>query len=301
MSDSQESPTPSKVSTEAAGTCPDELDPELDALLDDSLADLSAYSTSQNETKVEQAARTSGKEGTPSVAGSEDDMLQALLGGAMSASGPAELEEHFKTLLQDDPVAMAEFEKLNATMSGPTDAASQKSFADTLAETLSSLSANAESLKDEMSDEELMKSFQESLNLGADGSKEGAGDFVPMMENMMSSLLSKDILYPSLKDLADKYPEWLSANNGKLPKNQFDKYTKQFDIVSRLCDCYKSERETDTQQVKDERFEKILDLLTEMQDCGPPPQDIVGKLAPGLNFDSSGNPQLPGMEQCSIM
>ena len=36
MSDSQESPTPSKVSTEAAGTCPDELDPELDALLDGS-------------------------------------------------------------------------------------------------------------------------------------------------------------------------------------------------------------------------------------------------------------------------
>lgn len=53
-----------------------------------------------------------------------------------------------------------------------------------------------------MSEEELMKTFQDSLNLG--GGAEGGGDFVPMMQNMMSNLLSKEILYPSLKDLADK-------------------------------------------------------------------------------------------------
>ncbi|KAF6030680.1 PEX19 [Bugula neritina] len=124
---------------------------------------------------------------------------------------------------------------------------------------------------------------------------------MPLMQNMMSSLLSKDILYPSLKDLADKYPNWLSANNGKLPKKQFDVYARQFDIVSRLCDLYHSEKSTDSQQIKDERFEKILNLMTEMQDCGPPPKEIVGEVAPGLNFDASGNPQFPGMEQCSIM
>lgn len=39
----------------------------------------------------------------------------------------------------------------------------------------------------------------------------------------------------------------------------------------------------------------------QMQDCGPPPKEIVGEVAPGLNFDASGNPQFPGMEQCSIM
>lgn len=63
-----------------------------------------------------------------------------------------------------------------------------------------------------MSDEDLMKSFQESLNLGGrDGAGDGAGaggaDFIPMMQNMMSNLLSKEILYPSLKDLAEKVGE----------------------------------------------------------------------------------------------
>lgn len=61
-----------------------------------------------------------------------------------------------------------------------------------------------------------------------------------------------------------QYPDWLSANNGKVPKQQFDCYVKQFDIVSKLCDLYSSEKDADTQQVKDERFEKILDLMTEV-------------------------------------
>ena len=56
-----------------------------------------------------------------------------------------------------------------------------------------------------MSDDELMKSFQQSLNLGPDGGgDDGEASFIPMMQNMMSNLLSKEILYPSLKDLADK-------------------------------------------------------------------------------------------------
>ena len=56
-----------------------------------------------------------------------------------------------------------------------------------------------------MSDDELMKSFQQSLNLGPDGGGGGGeASFIPMMQNMMSNLLSKEILYPSLKDLADK-------------------------------------------------------------------------------------------------
>jgi len=50
-----------------------------------------------------------------------------------------------------------------------------------------------------------MKQFEESLNLGASGEAvEGEASFLPMMQNMMHNLLSKDILYPSISDLANK-------------------------------------------------------------------------------------------------
>lgn len=39
--------------------------------------------------------------------------------------------------------------------------------------------------------------------LGVGEGPEG-GDFLPFMQQMMQSLLSKDILYPALKDIVDK-------------------------------------------------------------------------------------------------
>ena len=55
-------------------------------------------------------------------------------------------------------------------------------------------------------------------------------EIMPMMEKMMKSLLSKDLLYPAIKDLSDKYPEWLAENRSKLTEPEYEKYNKQFDI-----------------------------------------------------------------------
>jgi hypothetical protein len=47
--------------------------------------------------------------------------------------------------------------------------------------------------------------------------------FVPFMQGMMQSLLSKEVLYPSLKDLVDKYPSWLAENKGKIEQSEYDR------------------------------------------------------------------------------
>lgn len=36
------------------------------------------------------------------------------------------------------------------------------------------------------------------------------------MQGMMQSLLSKEVLYPSLKDILEKFPEWLRENESKI-------------------------------------------------------------------------------------
>jgi len=55
-----------------------------------------------------------------------------------------------------------------------------------------------------LSEDELVKTLQQSLGLDETPDGPDGDGFMPLMQNMMSSLLSKDILYPSLKDLADK-------------------------------------------------------------------------------------------------
>ena len=49
-------------------------------------------------------------------------------------------------------------------------------------------------------DDEMMKMFS-GMGLEAGGPDEG---FMPMMQNMMKTLLSKDVLYPSLKEISEK-------------------------------------------------------------------------------------------------
>ena len=74
-------------------------------------------------------------------------------------------------------------------------------------------------LQNEPSEEELMKMFQGlglgPGDLGGGGGAEGGdmggmggmgdmGSFMPMMQTMMRSILSKDVLYPSLQDISAK-------------------------------------------------------------------------------------------------
>lgn len=46
---------------------------------------------------------------------------------------------------------------------------------------------------------------------------------MPMMEKMMQSLLSKELLYPAIKELSDKFPDWLAENKQRLSEQEFDR------------------------------------------------------------------------------
>ena len=73
----------------------------------------------------------------------------------------------------------------------------------------------------------------------APGSSPAGGDANPtdidaMMEMMMGSFLSKDVLYEPMKDLCGKYPPWLSKNEGSVPAADFTNYKKQHGVLVRL-------------------------------------------------------------------
>lgn len=48
-------------------------------------------------------------------------------------------------------------------------------------------------------------------------------DMLPMLMQFMQPLLSKEVLYPSIKDLCDKYPKWLEDNKSTCDKEEFER------------------------------------------------------------------------------
>ncbi|XP_041373219.1 peroxisomal biogenesis factor 19-like [Gigantopelta aegis] len=212
-----------------------------------------------------------------------------------------QFSEAMKSFMAQDPALMQQFEKLTTSAGRAGDSqTAQGEFTETLTQTLSGLQENAEGLQNEVSEDELSRVFE---NLGLDGQPDG--EFFPMMQGMMKMLLSKDVLYPSLKEISDKYPKWLSEHKESTEKEEFENYTKQHKIIEAICTEFESESDSETEDAKRQRFEKLMDLMQQMQELGQPPKDIVGEMAPGLEFDENGMPKVPGMpamsEQCAVM
>lgn len=104
---------------------------------------------------------------------------------------------------------------------------------------------------------------------------------VPQLFDLMQNLLSKELLYPALKDLSPKFEEWLEKNRPTLSKADRKRFRKQKDIINEIIYVFDDESLGDQ-----ERFEKNLDLMEKMQSLGSPPEELT----------------VPeGMGKCSVM
>lgn len=61
------------------------------------------------------------------------------------------------------------------------------------------------------------------------------GDILNFVQGMMQQLLSKEILYPTLKEVSDKYPAWLEEHKATLSSSDLQKYTRQFELLQKVC------------------------------------------------------------------
>lgn len=186
-------------------------------------------------------------------------------------------------------------------------------------DTISGLEKSADQVKNMTKDEAEEKLFSEmnNLNLGGGmGDMMGGveGDFIKMMEGMMQNLLSKDVLYPTMKEIAKVYPDWLSDNETKLSPDDLTKYKKQQTLINKICESFEAEREDDAAEVKRRRLNEMMLLVEQMQESGNPPQDLIEKCAGDSSVDvekffSAGgelgpNPFKPGdmnPDACCVM
>lgn len=95
----------------------------------------------------------------------------------------------------------------------------------------------------------------------------------------MQQLLSKDILYEPMKEIGARYPKWLEEHEATLNKEEFERYSRQYELIKELNLVYEDEPNNST---------KIMEIMQKMQECGQPPSDIVQEMDPGFDFASLG-------------
>ncbi|XP_004858774.1 peroxisomal biogenesis factor 19 isoform X1 [Heterocephalus glaber] len=294
-----------------------EADRELEELLESALDDFDKAKPSPAPPPTTTAPDASGPQkrspgdtAKDALFASQEKFFQELFDSELASQATAEFEKAMKELAEEEPHLVEQFQKLSEaagrvgeeTPNKGSDATSQQEFTTCLKETLSGLAKNATDLQNSgMSDEELTKAME---GLGMDEG-DGEGNILPIMQSIMQNLLSKDVLYPSLKEITEKYPEWLQSHRESLPPEQFEKYQEQHKVMGKICEQFEAETPTDSEAVQKARFEMVLDLMQQLQDLGHPPKELAGEMPPGLNFDLdalnlSGPPGASG-EQCLIM
>ncbi|KAG0019894.1 Peroxisome chaperone and import receptor [Entomortierella chlamydospora] len=224
--------------------------------------------------------------------GLDDEFTKSLASGMeelmKEMNGNPELKESFEEIFRGLDV---NGKAPAATAAG----ADSKSFQDRIARTMDKLKDSSDQVEAQVA-EESEEALMAEMMRQMEGMAEG-GDFQNVLEGMMEQLMSKDILYEPMLDLKQKYPDWLANNKEKLSAEEYARYEKQYGYVKQIVEFFDR---PDFDDKSDAQAKSIIDLMQGMQDCGQPPAEILGELAPGMELGPDGAPKMPDMPECNM-
>ncbi|KAF4434534.1 Peroxisomal biogenesis factor 19 [Fusarium acutatum] len=289
-------------------------DPDEDDLddLDDMLEEFSTVKLDQ--TKPPGAAAGSSKPEAPKGSASskqpevedafsEDEFARQLQAGMADLLGELEQSPDMQAQFEDIFKHIAAAEGTGdapppSTSKGPSSQAPPEdaSFQDTIKRTMERMQASGDqataaaasgSADDFMSEMLKQLSSGDLGDLGGDGSEE---EFSKMLMGMMEQLTNKEILYEPMKELDEKFPEWLIKNRDSTPKDDLKRYEEQQSIVREIVAKFEEKTYSDS-NAADREF--IVDKMQKMQAAGSPPSDLVG------DMQSAQDALNPGDEACN--
>jgi peroxin-19 len=158
----------------------------------------------------------------------------------------------------------------SSSTTGPANA--EASFQDTIRRTMERMQTSGEqataAAAAEGSDDflaELMKQMQSGGGLDGEGNEE---DFSKMLMGMMDQLTNKEILYEPMKELNDKFPEWMVNNRAKTSAEELKRYEEQQKLVKEIVLKFEEPSYADSNTAD---REYIVDRMQKVSSAAPKP------------------------------
>lgn len=201
----------------------------------------------------------------------------------------ANIEDLLKDLKIEDPETKKQFEELvkqfDDTQKKEAQAGPQN-FDDVMKDTMDRLKKSGKNIDEQIKNDQSASNPEDVLTqllagMGGAGGEGGDLDMSKLLVDMLEQLSSKEVLYEPIKDLNTKFPEYLEENKGKISQQDYDNYTKQYDITVEIIAIFEAPGYTDEDKAKRDQVNTLLESL---QDLGQPPKELVGEAGeiPGL-------------------
>jgi peroxin-19 len=183
----------------------------------------------------------------------------------------AQFEDMFKQMTAATGGAAGD--KSESSTAAPTNedasksaSAAEASFQETIRRTMERMQSSgdqATAAAASGAEEDLMSELMKQLSSGdlnGEGSEE---EFSKMLMGMMDQLTNKEILYEPMKELSDKFPQWLEKNKANTPAEDLKRYEEQrvlaFEIVGKFEEStYSDSNAADREYIVD-RMQKVSD------------------------------------------
>ncbi|KAK5688856.1 Peroxisome chaperone and import receptor [Elasticomyces elasticus] len=223
-----------------------------------------------------------------------EQMMSELI-AVGSAPSDAEAEKHLKAAVDGLPKMPAEEEeeqkappKAKGSGSGKKAGTEEEAFSSTIRKTMarmqasdSTASASATTTSDPTtggSEEDMLAQMMRELQSSGGGQGAEEGDFNTMLMNMMTQLTNKEILYEPMKELHDKFPDWMERHkaDGSVKRDDMERYVTQQKLVGEIVSRFERKGYTDENE-KDREY--IVERMQKMQSAGSPPPDLVGDMS----------------------
>ncbi|KAI0655044.1 Pex19 protein family-domain-containing protein [Cubamyces menziesii] len=286
------SQTPPTKGTSSTGPASQQKKPDpfgLDGLDDDFAREL----TKGMESLFRDIAQGAGLEDIPDLAKVEEGTTDEERAKAFQAAWEAMLVEGMNGSMSAEDVGA----KGKAAESAPSASSSSEpadSFQESIKKMMDKLKESDRKADEATVKEEDLDNIFSRLASEVEGT-ESEEELQGLLENMMSQLMSKEVLYEPLKELNDKYPSYLKDNASKMSAEDHKRYTSQSKVVAQIVAIFESTNNTDEDT---QARMKVVELMQEMQEYGSPPSEIMGPLPPGLDLGADGMPNIP--EGCTI-
>ncbi|KAI0354082.1 Pex19-domain-containing protein [Trametes cingulata] len=240
-------------------------------------------------------AQGAGLEDIPNLAEAEDGTTDEERAKAFKAAWEAMLVEGMNGAMSAEEVASKGKAAEAATgSSAPAPSGSTDSFQDNIRKAMERMKESDRKADEATAKGEGLEDIFSRLAGDIDAT-DSEDELKGLLENMMSQLMSKEVLYEPLKELHDKFPSYLQDNASKLSAEDKTRYEAQSKVVAQIVATFEDPSYTDDDPQKGL---KVVELMQEMQEYGSPPSEIMGPLPPGFDLGPDGLPKLPG--ECRI-
>lgn len=191
------------------------------------------------------------------------------------------IEELIKDLNIEDPDAKVQFEQLVKQFEDTHKDDAKKlqdpqNFDSVMKDTMERLKKSGDTIDEQLKNDPSGGNPEDMLSQLMAGLGGAGGDDLDMsklLADMLEQLSSKEVLYEPIKDLNDKFPDYLKESKGTISDDDHEKYTKQYEITNQILAVFNA---PDYDNESREKSDQVNRLLESLQELGNPPKELVG-------------------------